>query len=219
MFLRYSIKISSWLLLTVVSFNFDRYQFSNDLFILLFYKRWSGRIPQTTKLSIDLEVFISVWKQRFHISVETNLLFVHISVRTYILIFDIRIQAVSWLSLNAVEVKQTSHLLDVCRFRLFLWQFDGFFRKPLEDFPLSSIFNTTGSGDVNIIYSVVQTGERTTDRGTNSTPNIKRLCNGKYRPGQLYILSSRVFWCLTPLSAIFSYIMATSLYVRRICIW
>ena len=52
MFLRYSIKISSWLLLTVVSFNFDKYQFSNDLFILLFYKRWSGRIPQTTKLSI-----------------------------------------------------------------------------------------------------------------------------------------------------------------------
>ena len=46
--------------------------------------------------------------------------------------------------------------------------------------------------DVNIIYSVVQTGERTTDRGTNSTPNIKRLCNGEYRPGQLYILSSRV---------------------------
>jgi hypothetical protein len=27
---------------------------------------------------------------------------------------------------------------------LFLWQFDGFFRKPLEDFPLSSIFNTAG---------------------------------------------------------------------------
>jgi hypothetical protein len=37
--------------------------------------------------------------------------------------------------LNAVEVKQTSHLLDVCMFRLFLWQFDDFFRKPLEDFP------------------------------------------------------------------------------------
>jgi hypothetical protein len=52
MFLRYSIKISSWLLLTVASFNFDRYQFSNDLFILLFYKRWSGTIPQTTKVSI-----------------------------------------------------------------------------------------------------------------------------------------------------------------------
>ena len=50
--------------------------------------------------------------------------------------------AVSWLSLNAVEVNQTFHLLDVCRFQLFLWQFDGFFRKPLEDFPLSSIFNT-----------------------------------------------------------------------------
>jgi hypothetical protein len=46
--------------------------------------------------------------------------------------------------------------------------------------------------DVNIIYSVVQTGERTTDRGTNSAPNIKRLCNGEYWPGQLYILSSRV---------------------------
>ena len=55
--------------------------------------------------------------------------------------------AVSWLSMNAVEVKQTSHLLDVCRFRLFLWQFDGFFRKPLEDFPLSSIFNTAGFVD------------------------------------------------------------------------
>jgi hypothetical protein len=46
--------------------------------------------------------------------------------------------------------------------------------------------------DVNIIYSVVQTGERTTDRGTNSAPNIKMLCNGEHRPGQLYILSSRV---------------------------
>jgi hypothetical protein len=52
--------------------------------------------------------------------------------------------AVSWLSLNAVEVRQTSHLLDVCRFRLFLWQFDGFFWKLLEDLPLSSIFNTAG---------------------------------------------------------------------------
>jgi hypothetical protein len=45
--------------------------------------------------------------------------------------------AVSWLSLNAVEVKQTSHLLDVCRFRSFLWQFDGFFRKPLWIFCFS----------------------------------------------------------------------------------
>jgi hypothetical protein len=35
---------------------------------------------------------------------------------------------------------------------------------PLHDHPYS---------DVNIIYSVVQTGERTTDRGTNSAPNIK----------------------------------------------
>jgi hypothetical protein len=39
--------------------------------------------------------------------------------------------AFSWLSLNADEVKQTSHLLDVCRFRLFLWQFDGLLRNPL----------------------------------------------------------------------------------------
>jgi hypothetical protein len=53
---------------------------------------------------------------------------------------------------------------------------------PLYDHPYS---------DVNIIYSVVQTGERTTDRGTNSDPNIKRLCNGEYRPGQLYILPHR----------------------------
>ena len=44
---------------------------------------------------------------------------------------------VSWLSLNAVEVKQTSHLLDVCRFRLFLWQVDGFLRN--FDFPPSLI--------------------------------------------------------------------------------
>jgi hypothetical protein len=54
---------------------------------------------------------------------------------------------------------------------------------PLHDHPYS---------DVNIIYSVVQTGERITERGTNSAPNIKRLCNGEYRPGQLYILSIRV---------------------------
>jgi hypothetical protein len=37
---------------------------------------------------------------------------------------------------------------------------------PLHDHPYN---------DVNIIYSVVQTGERTTDRGTNSVPNIIRL--------------------------------------------
>jgi hypothetical protein len=43
-----------------------------------------------------------------------------------------------------------------------------------------------------MVSCAVQTGERTTDRGTNSASNIKRLCNGKYRPGQLYILSSRV---------------------------
>jgi hypothetical protein len=39
--------------------------------------------------------------------------------------------------LNAVEVKLTSHLLDVCRFRLFLWQFDGFLR--IFRFPSSLI--------------------------------------------------------------------------------
>ena len=53
---------------------------------------------------------------------------------------------------------------------------------PLYDHPYS---------DVKIIYSVVQTGERTTDRGTNSASNIKRLCNGEYRLDN-YILSSRV---------------------------
>jgi hypothetical protein len=67
MFLRYSIKISSLLLLTVVSFNFDRYHFSNDLFILLFYKRWSGRIPQTTKVSIhNLPFFFQFTKIDTH---------------------------------------------------------------------------------------------------------------------------------------------------------
>jgi hypothetical protein len=137
--------------------------------------------------------------------------------------------AVSWLSLNAVEVKQTSHLLDICRFRLFLWQFgapsinevrmiprhscQGFCSisgvgpqgicvwsdslkggagntyMPLHDHPYS---------DVNIIYSVVQTGERTTDQGTNSASNIKRLCNGEYRPGQQHSIQSsspRYHWC------------------------
>jgi hypothetical protein len=44
--------------------------------------------------------------------------------------------------------------------------------------------------DVNSIYSVVHTGERTMDRGTNSAPNIKRLCNGEYRPGQLHTIQS-----------------------------
>ena len=52
---------------------------------------------------------------------------------------------------------------------------------PLQDHPYS---------DVNIIYSVVQTGERTMDRGTNSAPNIKRLCNGEHRPGQLHTIQS-----------------------------
>jgi hypothetical protein len=67
MFWRYSIKISSWLLLTVVSFNFDRYQFSNDLYILLFYKRWSGRISQTTKVSIhNLPFFFQFTKIDTH---------------------------------------------------------------------------------------------------------------------------------------------------------
>ena len=67
MFLRYYIKISSWLLLTVASFNFDRYQFSSDLFILLFYKRWSGRIPPTTKVSIhNLPFFFQFTKIDTH---------------------------------------------------------------------------------------------------------------------------------------------------------
>ena len=53
---------------------------------------------------------------------------------------------------------------------------------PLHDHPYS---------DVNIIYSVVQTGERNMDRGTNSGPNIKRLCNENTDLDN-YILSSRV---------------------------
>ena len=53
---------------------------------------------------------------------------------------------------------------------------------PLHDHPYS---------DVNIIYSVVQTGERNMDRGKNSAPNIKRLCNGNTYLDN-YILSSRV---------------------------
>ena len=42
--------------------------------------------------------------------------------------------AVSLLSLNAVEVKQTSHLPDVCRFRLFpqaLFSFKEYMPPPL----------------------------------------------------------------------------------------
>ena len=60
---------------------------------------------------------------------------------------------------------------------------------PLNDHPYN---------DVNSIYSVVHTGERTMDRGTNSAPNIKRLCNGEYRPGQLHTIQSsspRYRWC------------------------
>ena len=60
---------------------------------------------------------------------------------------------------------------------------------PLHDHPYS---------DVNIIYSVVQTGERTTDRGTNSAPNMQKAC--QTLKGSVtgntdldnYILSSRV---------------------------
>jgi hypothetical protein len=219
MFLRYSIKISSWLLLTVASFNFDMYQFSNDLFILLFYKRWSGRIPQTTKVSIhNLPFFFQLTKIDTHKNnwIHSNRIYYNkLCVITYFVCVYVRTEmctnnkfvstliwkcldrlywffggiygvftslstifqlyhgdqfvcqknmhlimwienafkfcgklihfykerisflfyfedgkcgAVSWLSLNAVEVKQTSHSLDVCRFRLFLWQFDGFLR-------------------------------------------------------------------------------------------
>jgi hypothetical protein len=51
--------------------------------------------------------------------------------------------AVSWLSLNAVEVKQTSHLLDVCRFRLMSDSSMVSFGNPLRifRFPPSSAFN------------------------------------------------------------------------------
>jgi hypothetical protein len=52
------------------------------------------------------------------------------------------------------------------QYKILLRLFAGNTYMPLHDHPYS---------DVNIIYSVVQTGERTTDRGTNSAPNIKRL--------------------------------------------
>jgi hypothetical protein len=53
---------------------------------------------------------------------------------------------------------------------------------PLHDHPYS---------DVNIIYSVVQTGGRTMDRGTNSTPKLKGSVTGNTDLDN-YILSSRV---------------------------
>jgi hypothetical protein len=68
----------------------------------------------------------------------------------------------------------------------------------LDIFLTSFIENEHPYSDVNIIYSVVQTGERTTDWGTNSAPNIKRLCNGEYRSGQLHTIQSsspRYHWC------------------------
>ena len=60
---------------------------------------------------------------------------------------------------------------------------------PLHDHPYS---------DVSIIYSVVQTGERTTDRVTNSAPNMQSACQtfkGSVTGNtdlDNYILSSRV---------------------------
>jgi hypothetical protein len=87
---------------------------------------------------------------------------------------------------------------DVCKFRLFLWHFDGFFRKPLEDFPPSSIFNTAGLKYLHATpWSSLQwcehylqcsaNGGKNHRPGNKFSPNIKRLCNGEYRPGQLYM--------------------------------
>ena len=93
--------------------------------------------------------------------------------------------AVSWLSLHAVEVKQTSHLLDVCRFRLFLWQFDGFFRKPIEDFPLSSIFNTAG-----FVYSACTSASVVS--GTTRLDSMYS-CPGRYSPLQRLLMFGAEF--------------------------
>jgi hypothetical protein len=66
---------------------------------------------------------------------------------------------------------------------------------PLHDHPYS---------DENIIYSVVQAVERTTERGTNLAPNIKKLCNSL-----IWKCVDRLYWfffiygVLTPLSTIF----------------
>jgi hypothetical protein len=58
MFLRYSIKISSWLLLTVVSFNFDRYQFSNDLYA---YKvRNNASFIIVNPITVDSIIFVGI---------------------------------------------------------------------------------------------------------------------------------------------------------------
>jgi hypothetical protein len=76
---------------------------------------------------------------------------------------------------------------------------------PLHDHPYS---------DENIIYSVVQAVERTTDRGTNSAPNIKKLCNArtemctnnKFVSTLIWKCLDRLYWLfliygvLTPLS-------------------
>ena len=98
-----------------------------------------------------------IWKRCFHVDMKTCQTNMHLIMRIenafkfcgkLIHFYNERISflfycedgkrgAVNWLSLNAVEVEQTSHLLDVYRSRMFLWQFDGFFRKPLEDLPLS----------------------------------------------------------------------------------
>ena len=90
---------------------------------------------------------------------------------------------VSWLSLNSVEVKQTSHLPDVCKFRLFLWQFDGFFRKLLEDFPLSSIFNTAGFVHWHQWY-------------LGLLDWIVCSCPGRYSPLQSLLMFGKLFACL-----------------------
>ena len=91
------------------------------------------------------------------------------------------IGAVSRLSLNAVEVKQTSHFLDVCRFRLF----DGFFRKPLEDFPLSSIFNTASFVHSACTSASVVSGATRLDSMYS--------CSGQYSPLQSLLMFGAEF--------------------------
>ena len=66
--------------------------------------------------TIDLDIFISVWKQRFHISVETTLLFVHNSVSTYthtvrnnasfIIVNPITVDSIIFVGINFRKLKK-----------------------------------------------------------------------------------------------------------------
>ena len=94
---------------------------------------------------------------------------------------------VSWLSLNSVEVKQTSHLPDVCKFRLFLWQFDVFFRNPLR------IFHFPPSLIQPVLYKV-HVHWHQWYRGLHDW--IVCSCPGRYSLLQSLLMFGKLFACL-----------------------